>query len=295
MRYGFNAPTIWVYEFSFMVNGAAFMLGCGYALYKGAHVRTDIYWENFSERTKGIIDMISYILLFYPVMITFMVVSFDATLHSYDTGERSQESVWRAIMWPFRATVPLAAVLVHDLGRLRSTEVLVPDPVRTRVRAQGKDRDMTGSELLGLFMLLVMLGAIFIGLPISFTLLFLAGVFGYIGMGERVLSLAYLQTIGIMKQDELVAVPMFILMGLYLRSGRADGTAVQGVPRSVRSAEGGAFHCRYRHRDAVRHRGGNGGRDGDAAWHHGRPLIYAPVTMCGCRPAPSRPAARSAS
>ena len=72
---------------------------------------------------------------------------------------------------------------------------------------------MTGLELLGLVMLLVMLGAIFIGLPISFTLLFLAGVFGYIGMGPRVLSLAYLQTIGIMKQDELVAVPMFILMG----------------------------------------------------------------------------------
>ncbi len=72
---------------------------------------------------------------------------------------------------------------------------------------------MTGLELLGLAMLVVMLGAIFIGLPISFTLLFLAGVFGYIGMGPRVLSLAYLQTIGIMKQDELVAVPMFILMG----------------------------------------------------------------------------------
>ena len=76
MRYGFNAPTVWVYESSFMVNGAAFMLGCGYALFKGAHVRTDIYWENFSERTKGIVDMISYLLLFYPVMITFMVVSY---------------------------------------------------------------------------------------------------------------------------------------------------------------------------------------------------------------------------
>ena len=116
MRYGFNAPTVWVYESSFMVNGAAFMLGCGYALYKGAHVRTDIYWEKFSERTKGIIDMISYILLFYPVMITFMVVSYDATLHSYDTGERSQESVWRAIMWPFRATIPLAALLLMIQG-----------------------------------------------------------------------------------------------------------------------------------------------------------------------------------
>jgi len=116
MRYGFNAPTVWVYESSFMINGSAFMLGCGYALYKGAHVRTDIFWENFSERTKGIIDMVSYIFLFYPVMITFMVVSFDATMHSYDTGERSQESVWRAIMWPFRASIPLAAVMLMIQG-----------------------------------------------------------------------------------------------------------------------------------------------------------------------------------
>ena len=121
MRYGFNAPTIWVYESSFMANGAAFMLGCGYALHKGAHVRTDIYWENYSERTKGIVDMISYILLFYPVMITFMLVSFDAALHSYDTGERSQESVWRAIMWPFRATIPLSAALLMIQG---ASEVL---------------------------------------------------------------------------------------------------------------------------------------------------------------------------
>ncbi len=72
---------------------------------------------------------------------------------------------------------------------------------------------MTGLELLGAIMLLVMLVAIFIGLPISFTLLFLALIFGYFGLGVRVFNLAYLQTIGLMKQDEFVAVPMFILMG----------------------------------------------------------------------------------
>ena len=45
-RYFFRAPTVWVFESSYMVNGAAFMLGCAYALHKGAHVRTDIFWEN---------------------------------------------------------------------------------------------------------------------------------------------------------------------------------------------------------------------------------------------------------
>jgi tripartite ATP-independent transporter DctM subunit len=72
---------------------------------------------------------------------------------------------------------------------------------------------MTNEELLGLVMLAVMLGAIFIGVPISFTLLFLALIFGYIGFGGVVFDLAYLQIIGLMKVDEFVAVPMFILMG----------------------------------------------------------------------------------
>ena len=29
------------------------MLGCGYALLKGAHVRTDMLWEKYSERRFG--------------------------------------------------------------------------------------------------------------------------------------------------------------------------------------------------------------------------------------------------
>jgi TRAP-type mannitol/chloroaromatic compound transport system permease small subunit len=115
-RYFFNAPTIWVFESSAMTNGAGFMLACGYALYKGAHVRTDILWNNFSERRKGVIDLVSYVVLFFPVMIFFMWVGIEGTIYSYSIGERSQESMWRATMWPFRATVPLAALLFMVQG-----------------------------------------------------------------------------------------------------------------------------------------------------------------------------------
>ena len=72
---------------------------------------------------------------------------------------------------------------------------------------------MTGLEVLGLIMLTMMIGVIFIGFPISFTLLILALVFGYAGLGRVVFDLAYLQTIGLMKMEELAAVPLFILMG----------------------------------------------------------------------------------
>ena len=72
---------------------------------------------------------------------------------------------------------------------------------------------MTAIAALGLAMLVVMIGAIFIGFPISFTLLFLALTFGYFGLGEVVFSLAYFQTIGMMKESLLAAVPLFIFMG----------------------------------------------------------------------------------
>ena len=72
---------------------------------------------------------------------------------------------------------------------------------------------MSGNEALGLVMLVVMIGVIFVGFPISFTLLFLALVVGYFGLGTVVFDLAFFQTIGMMKEQTLAAVPLFIFMG----------------------------------------------------------------------------------
>src|SRR5499426_529653 len=73
---------------------------------------------------------------------------------------------------------------------------------------------MSFNEILGLFMLVAMIGVIFVGFPISFTLLFLAFIFGSIGVGpDQTFNLAYLQIWGTMKDDILPAVPLFIFMG----------------------------------------------------------------------------------
>ena len=70
------------------------------------------------------------------------------------------------------------------------------------------------NEALGFLMLIGMIGVIFIGFPISFTLLFLALVFGGFGLGwEQTFNLAYLQIWGTMKDEIFPAVPLFIFMG----------------------------------------------------------------------------------
>src|SRR5258708_13426008 len=71
---------------------------------------------------------------------------------------------------------------------------------------------MTAEILIGLVMLIVMIGAIFIGIQISFTLLFLALAFGYLALGRGAFDLPYFQTIGLMKDERLPAAPLLIFL-----------------------------------------------------------------------------------
>jgi tripartite ATP-independent transporter DctM subunit len=68
-------------------------------------------------------------------------------------------------------------------------------------------------EYLGLILLAALLTGIFVGFPIAFTLIILSIVFGYIGFGDTVFYLMVFQTIGLMKEETLAAVPLFIFMG----------------------------------------------------------------------------------
>jgi TRAP-type mannitol/chloroaromatic compound transport system permease large subunit len=74
-------------------------------------------------------------------------------------------------------------------------------------------------ELLGAIMLVLMLGAIFIGFPIAFTLMLLALIFGWVGLGDKAFYIMVFQTIGLMKEEVLAAVPLFIFMGYLMEQG----------------------------------------------------------------------------
>jgi tripartite ATP-independent transporter DctM subunit len=69
------------------------------------------------------------------------------------------------------------------------------------------------NESIGLILLGALLAGIFVGFPIAFTLIVLSLVFGYIGFGDTVFYLMVFQTIGLMKEETLAAVPLFIFMG----------------------------------------------------------------------------------
>lgn len=71
-------------------------------------------------------------------------------------------------------------------------------------------------EYLGLLSLAALFVFIFVGFPISFTLIFLGIVFGYIGFGKVVFFLMTLQVFSVMTETLLAAVPLFLFMGYIL-------------------------------------------------------------------------------
>jgi TRAP-type mannitol/chloroaromatic compound transport system permease small subunit len=61
----FTAPTMWAYDMSRFMYGALFMLGAGYALSKGVHIRADFLYRNFKTKTQGTIDFWLYLTILF--------------------------------------------------------------------------------------------------------------------------------------------------------------------------------------------------------------------------------------
>jgi len=115
-RYAFNAPTIWSFDLTYMLYGTIFMLGSAYALHKGAHIRTDFFFEKWSIRTKGIIDSTAYLVFFFPSIFIFLLVSWGEGWYAFGINELSEQTPWRPILWPFKMVVPLTCLLLLIQG-----------------------------------------------------------------------------------------------------------------------------------------------------------------------------------
>jgi TRAP-type mannitol/chloroaromatic compound transport system permease small subunit len=115
-RYIFRAPTVWAFDVSYMLYGSFFMLGAGYALYRGGHIRTDMLYQNWTPRRQGTIDAACYLFLFFPAMAFLLWMGGVEAWHAWSIGERSDQSPWRPIIYPFKAVIPVTAVMLLAQG-----------------------------------------------------------------------------------------------------------------------------------------------------------------------------------
>ena len=75
-------------------------------------MRTDMLWDGFSDRTKGMIDSLAFILFFLPTMAVLFYISIDDFFYSISIDERSSSGAWTPILWPLRGVIPLTAFML---------------------------------------------------------------------------------------------------------------------------------------------------------------------------------------
>lgn len=126
-RHFFGRPNLWVHETVMMLGATLYASAYGYVQRHDAHIRADLFYARLSPRRRAIIDVVGWLLLFFPLIILLIDASIDWTLRAWRLGEVMPFTGWFPPVAPLRAVVALGfcvlalqgvAQLIRDLHLL---------------------------------------------------------------------------------------------------------------------------------------------------------------------------------
>jgi len=235
MRYLFSAGSIALQELEWHLFDVIFLLGLSYALKHDKHVRVDIFFEKYSPDTKHIVQILSMLFLLIPFSLLFLNDALDMTFQSFLQHEVSPDPGGLGHRWLIKAVLVFAFILLLIQAL---SEVL-----KAYHRLENKKLFFRVLAVTGLLAVLVYLAwfnrmefwfdPIFLMFAMALVLLMLgfhvafvfAGVALFFALitdevGLHVLEMLPYRTYGIMGNVTLMAVPLFIFMGLILEKSK---------------------------------------------------------------------------
>ena len=111
VRYVLNAPTVWVFDMMVQMYGALFLMAGPYALAQDTHVRADVVYRLLSVRWQARIDLILYIVFFFPGMLALFWYGWEIASDSWRYKEVSWNSAARIQIYFFKTLIPVAGGL----------------------------------------------------------------------------------------------------------------------------------------------------------------------------------------
>jgi TRAP-type mannitol/chloroaromatic compound transport system permease small subunit len=111
----FGMPTQWVFELTKQLYAAHFILLGGYALLHDSHIRVEVVREHLSERLKHILEIIGYIVFFFPFIALMLWYGWRFAMRSWAAGETTW-GVFQIPVYPIKTAIVVAAVLLLIQG-----------------------------------------------------------------------------------------------------------------------------------------------------------------------------------
>ena len=120
LRYVFGIGSIALQEAVAYMHAALFTLGASYALKHDAHVRVDVFYRGWSERTRALVDLFGTVVLLLPFCLFMIWVSYDYVARSIELLEGSPEAGGLPGVFVLKSLIPAMAVLLLLAGVARA-------------------------------------------------------------------------------------------------------------------------------------------------------------------------------
>lgn len=128
MRYAFGYTSIFVNESVLYLHASLFMLGAGYTMLVGGHVRVDIFYARLSEAGRARVDIAGHLLLLVPSLLMLMWWSWPTVRRSWAIWEGAMSVGGIPASFLLKSLIPAYAVLLLVQG----ASALIRDLLRAR-------------------------------------------------------------------------------------------------------------------------------------------------------------------
>lgn len=112
VRYVLDDPTSWAFDMSYILYGGLFLMSGAYALSRGAHVRGDIFYRLMPPRVQATIELVLYIIFFYPGVIALAYSGWHYAADATRIHEVSVNSPIGVPIWQLKMIIPAVGILL---------------------------------------------------------------------------------------------------------------------------------------------------------------------------------------
>ena len=110
-RYVLNKPHAWMLDAQIMLYGTLFMTAGAYTLAARGHVRGDVLYGFFRQRTQAAIDLVLYIVFFLPGIIALTWAGWHYAQESLAIREQTFNADPLPV-YPFKFVIPLSGAIL---------------------------------------------------------------------------------------------------------------------------------------------------------------------------------------
>ena len=128
-RYFLLESSVALQEMTWHIFSIIFLLGASYTLKEDAHVRVDIFYQKYSDKSKAVMNSIGVILFIIPFCVVLIITSTNWTVNSFMINEVSPDQGGLPFRFLIKAVLPISFILVL----LQSLALLISS-IKTIVR-----------------------------------------------------------------------------------------------------------------------------------------------------------------